>query len=128
MTSIINAELLAIFSIPLFASLMARGVWFQRDMPWQLGAAPVALALGGLGYKYVNLDAGWSLRDRDNATGRPQPDPTLFPNIANGGVAKHLHGMGFHFGIYSDSGTLNCGGGARRARARDRRFLEEPLE
>ena len=55
----VNAELLAIFSIPLFASLMARGGWFQRDMPWQLGAAPVALALGGLGYKYVNEALTW---------------------------------------------------------------------
>ena len=65
--------------------------------------------LQSLGYKYVNLDAGWSLRERDNATGRPQPDPQLFPNIANGGVAAFLHGMGFKFGIYSDSGTLHCG-------------------
>mmetsp|Transcript_16561 Transcript_16561/g.43360 ORF Transcript_16561/g.43360 Transcript_16561/m.43360 type:complete len:261 (+) Transcript_16561:146-928(+) len=63
MTSIINAELLAIFSIPLFASLMARGVAFQEGMPWQLGAAPVVLALGGLGYKYVNEALTWEEDD-----------------------------------------------------------------
>ena len=60
--------------------------------------------------RYVNLDAGWSLRDRDPATGKPQPDPAKFPNIANGGYGKFLHGMGFKMGIYSDSGTLHCGG------------------
>tara|TARA_B110001452_G_scaffold251765_1_gene241093 strand:- start:1996 stop:3309 length:1314 start_codon:yes stop_codon:yes gene_type:complete len=78
---------------------------------YDTAAALKSSGLQALGYTYVNLDAGWSLKDRDNATGRPQPDPALFPNIANGGVAKHLHGMGFHFGIYSDSGTLHCGGG-----------------
>ena len=66
--------------------------------------------LQALGYTYVNLDAGWSLRDRDNKTGRVQPNPALFPNIANGGVAKRLNRLGFQFGIYSDSGTLHCGG------------------
>ena len=53
MTSIINAELLAIGSIPLAAALMARGVGYADWFPWQAGAALVAVALGGLGYKYV---------------------------------------------------------------------------
>ena len=63
------------------------------------------------GYTYVNLDAGWSLRERDNKTGRPQPNPALYPNIANGKLAADLESQGFKFGIYSDSGTLHCGGG-----------------
>ena len=42
MTSIINAELLAICSIPLAASLMARGVGYAEWLPWQAGGACAA--------------------------------------------------------------------------------------
>jgi len=58
-TSILNAELLAIASIPLAATLMARGVGYADWLPWQAGAAPAALALGGLGYKYVKEALDW---------------------------------------------------------------------
>ena len=60
MTSIINAELLAIGSIPLSATLMARGVGYAEWLPWQAGAAPAVLALGGLGYKYVKEALDWT--------------------------------------------------------------------
>lgn len=53
MTSIMNAELLAFLSIPLAATLMARGVGYAEWLPWQVGAAPAVLSLGGLGYKYI---------------------------------------------------------------------------
>lgn len=53
MTSILNAELLAFLSIPLAATLMSRGVGYTAWLPWQVGAAPAVLVLGGLGYKYV---------------------------------------------------------------------------
>jgi len=59
MTSIINAELLAFASIPLAATLMARGVAYAEWLPWELGAAPVVLALGGLGFKYVKEALDW---------------------------------------------------------------------
>ena len=60
MTTIINAELLAVVSIPLAASLMARGVGFENNgIPWQLGAFPVLLALVGLGYRYTNEALSW---------------------------------------------------------------------
>ena len=60
MTSIINAELLAIGAIPLAATLMARGVGYAEWLPWQAGAAPAGLALVGLGYKYVKEALEWS--------------------------------------------------------------------
>lgn len=60
MTSIINAELLAIASIPLTATLMSRGVGYADWLPWQAGAAPAALALGGLGFKYVKEALDWT--------------------------------------------------------------------
>lgn len=59
MTSIINAELLAFASIPLSATLMARGVGYAEWLPWQVGAAPPALALVGLGYKYIKEALDW---------------------------------------------------------------------
>ena len=35
MTSVLNAELLAFFSIPLAATLMSRGVGYANWLPWQ---------------------------------------------------------------------------------------------
>lgn len=52
LTRIINAELLALITIPLFGSLMARGVLYMEDFPWALGVALYAVSLGGAGFKY----------------------------------------------------------------------------
>ncbi|KAG7358412.1 DUF2214 domain containing membrane protein [Nitzschia inconspicua] len=51
-STILNAEILAVASIPFMASLMARGVLYVNDFPWAIGAALYALSLGGAGYKY----------------------------------------------------------------------------
>ena len=59
MASIMNAELLAIATIPATAAFMARGVGYAEWLPWQAGAAPVALCLFGLGYKYVKEALDW---------------------------------------------------------------------
>lgn len=58
-TKVVNGELLAIGSIPLAAALMARGVAFAPDMPWQAGAAPIALTSVALGVKYVKEALTW---------------------------------------------------------------------
>ena len=59
-TSIVNAELLAVCTIPLFASLMARGVGGTLDwLPWQAGAAPSFLAVGLLGSRYIKKALDW---------------------------------------------------------------------
>jgi uncharacterized membrane protein len=60
MTSVLNAELLAFFSIPLAATLMSRGVGYANWLPWQAGATPVVLVLGGLGFKYVKEALDWT--------------------------------------------------------------------
>lgn len=52
-TTIINAELLAILTIPFMASLMARGVLYVNDLPWGVGAALYVVSLGGAGFKYI---------------------------------------------------------------------------
>lgn len=60
MQKIVNGELLAIGSIPLAAAMMARGVAYQEQMPWQAGAAPVAAVCAGLTFKYVKEALSWS--------------------------------------------------------------------
>ena len=60
MTKIINGELLALLSIPLAASLMARGVGHIDSFPWQLGAGAFALTFAGLGFTYVTEALTWT--------------------------------------------------------------------
>ena len=60
MQKIVNGELLALGSIPLAAALMARGVAFAEGMPWQAGAAPVALVSLALSVKYVKEAITWT--------------------------------------------------------------------
>lgn len=52
LTTIINAEILAFATIPLMATLMARGVLYVDNFPWAIGIVLYALSLGGAGYKY----------------------------------------------------------------------------
>ena len=60
MTTVINAELLALAAIPLSATLMSRGVFYTGDFPWQLGAALVVVSFGGFGFKYVKEALTWT--------------------------------------------------------------------
>lgn len=60
LTSLVNAQLLAIGSIPLTATLMARGVGYVQWFPWEAGAASATLALGTFGFKYVKEALDWS--------------------------------------------------------------------
>ena len=46
MTSIVNAELLGVLSIPFVATLMARGVFYVDGFPWFVGALPVVRMCG----------------------------------------------------------------------------------
>jgi hypothetical protein len=53
------------------------------------------------GYRYINIDAGWS--DHLDGYGRDAWDPTKFPNgIAP--VARYVHQRGLKFGIYTVPG------------------------
>lgn len=53
MIQICNAELVAVATIPLTATFMARGVGYSQDIPWQGEAALAALVFAGLSFKYV---------------------------------------------------------------------------
>jgi hypothetical protein len=53
--------------------------------------------LARFGYRYVNVDAGWS--DHVDAFGRDAANATKFPN-GMAAVAKYVHSLGLRFGIY----------------------------
>ncbi|KAL3810774.1 hypothetical protein ACHAXA_011786 [Cyclostephanos tholiformis] len=53
MIQICNAELVAIATIPLIATVMARGVGYSEEFPWQAEAALAAVVFLGLSFKYL---------------------------------------------------------------------------
>jgi len=57
---VINAELTAMLSIPLVATLMARGVWYWDGFPWPAGAAVSVGAMVGAFYLYGKQALTWS--------------------------------------------------------------------
>jgi putative membrane protein len=65
MNQLLNAQLLALGSIPLTATLMSRGIGYNASIPWQIEAALVPLVFGGLGYKYVKEALDWKEDDID---------------------------------------------------------------
>ncbi len=68
----------------------------------------VTSGLRDAGYRYVNIDDCWSLRDRDS-DGLLVPDPAKFPDGIKA-VADYVHGKGLKLGIYGDAGTKTCAG------------------
>jgi alpha-galactosidase len=70
--------------------------------------AMIANGMRDAGYVYVNLDDGWSTKDRDSS-GNLVPDPLRFPNGMKA-LADYLHALGFKFGIYNCAGTMTCAG------------------
>jgi putative membrane protein len=53
MKSILNAEITALLSIPLSATIMSRGIGYSDSIPWPAEAALASLVFAGLGFKYV---------------------------------------------------------------------------
>jgi uncharacterized membrane protein len=53
MKQCLNAEITALLSIPLAATLMSRGVGYNEDIPWQLEAGLAAVVFLSLGFKYI---------------------------------------------------------------------------
>ena len=69
--------------------------------------AMASTGLAAAGYRYVVIDDCWQ-KSRD-ADGNIQADPERFP----GGIralADYVHAKGLKFGLYSDAGSLTCGG------------------
>lgn len=72
--------------------------------------ADVMVAQGYLsaGYRYIIMDDGWMLRERDE-NGLLVPDPEKFP-CGIRALADYVHSKGLKLGIYSCAGTRTCGG------------------
>jgi alpha-galactosidase len=63
--------------------------------------ALIANHLAELGYRYINIDSGWS--DGYDEHGIPKPDLTRFPD-GMAGMATWLHAHGLRLGIYMGPG------------------------
>ena len=67
------------------------------------------------GYKYINIDEGWWLGQRDEH-GNIVVDPKAWPALAPGeragdmsNIVRYLHSLGLKAGIYTDAGRDGCG-------------------
>jgi alpha-galactosidase len=77
--------------------------------------AMVRSGMRDAGYRYVNLDAGWSAAARDRA-GNLRADPDRFPHgIA--AVARYAHNRGMVLGLYASPNYEICGQGPANASA-----------
>jgi len=69
-----------------------------------------AMAASGMkdaGYQYIVIDDCWQ-KSRD-VDGNIQADPERFPSGIKA-LADYVHSKGLKFGLYSDAGSLTCGG------------------
>jgi alpha-galactosidase len=68
----------------------------------------ISSGLAQAGYRYVNIDDCWAMRDR-GPDGRLVADPVKFPSGIKS-LADYVHGKGLKLGIYGDAGTKTCAG------------------
>lgn len=67
---ILNAEITAVLSIPLVATLMARGVWYWDDFPWPAGLTLAIAATVGSFYLYGRQALTWTEDDGGGGVGK----------------------------------------------------------
>lgn len=91
-----------------FNNWNAFGCDVTEELIRETADALVSSGLKDAGYRYVNIDDCWSLRER-GPDGTLVPDPAKFPNGIKG-VADYVHGKGLKLGIYGDAGTRTCAG------------------
>jgi hypothetical protein len=77
--------------------------------------AMVSTGMAGAGYRYINIDEGWWLGERD-AEGNIVVDPKAWPALAPGekpgdmaNIVRFIHGLDLKAGIYTDAGKDGCG-------------------
>ncbi len=73
----------------------------------EMADSMVASGMKDAGYTYINIDDCWH-GERD-ANGFIQADPKRFPSGIKA-LADYVHSKGLKIGIYSDAGSLTCGG------------------
>ena len=103
------------------------GIQLTEQSVKQTIDAMVSSGLRDVGYRYVNLDAGWAAPTRD-ADGNLRADPDRFPRgIAD--LARYAHDRGMYLGIYHSPFNQVCGqdpriGGAGHEAADARMFAD----
>ena len=77
--------------------------------------ALVASGMQKAGYRYINLDEGWWLGERDT-NGNIVVDPKQWPSLKPGeqagdmsNIVSYIHSFGLKAGIYTDAGESGCG-------------------
>jgi hypothetical protein len=77
--------------------------------------AMISTGMSKAGYKYINIDEGWWLGERDEK-GNIVVDPKAWPALAPGeqagdmsNIVRYIHGLGLKAGIYTDAGMDGCG-------------------
>jgi alpha-galactosidase len=73
----------------------------------QQADAMAASGMKAAGYQYIVIDDCWQ-KSRD-AEGNIVADPERFPSGIQA-LADYVHSKGLKFGLYSDAGSLTCGG------------------
>lgn len=79
----------------------------DENMVRQQADAMVSSGMKAAGYTYINIDDCWH-GDRDSL-GFIHPDAKRFPSGMKA-LADYVHSKGLKIGIYSDAGSLTCGG------------------
>ena len=74
--------------------------------------------LAPAGYKYINLDCGWSTTHRDPRTGNLQVNTTRFPHGMKW-LGDQIHDLGLKFGMYGALGYRQCCSGTVNPNATD---------
>lgn len=81
----------------------------------QQAQALIASGMQKAGYRYINIDEGWWLGDRDTE-GNIVVDAKQWPALQAGeragdmaNIVRYIHGLGLKAGIYTDVGKSGCG-------------------
>jgi alpha-galactosidase len=73
----------------------------------QTADAMVSSGMRDAGYLYVNIDDCW--HGKRDSLGFIHPDPERFPSGMKS-LADYVHSKGLKLGLYSDAGSMTCGG------------------
>ncbi len=84
------------------------GTDISEDLVLEMADVMVREGYRDKGYRYIVLDDGWALKERD-ASGNLVPDPAKFPHGIRG-LADAVHARGLKLGIYSCAGIFTCAG------------------
>ncbi|MDE7312501.1 MAG: glycoside hydrolase family 27 protein [Eubacterium sp.] len=78
----------------------------NAELVCQIADAFVQEGLLDAGYRYIIIDDGWAMRERDGK-GLLVPDPEAFPDGIQP-VIDYVHSKGLKFGLYACCGALTC--------------------